>query len=526
MLTITLYKNVPLQRDNKNVILFNSANEVLTYLAPFYDGAINNVQRFFSNETFIDLTTLYEGCNYMCINDDRSNKSLKFFFIDNYYFVSGSTIRYEITMDIWNTYSYDIEFKKSHLICGHIDALTEIEDAINVKRSLRMNKTGDCTVSMAQSLIKSFKTYQNATLLAIISYSKITTMLCVRLQQTKDLHSAINQLQENRYTDFSGNEHTFQIQKVYVLNDFNLLAHLDSNYDYLTVSVGSPVTYTFQWYELIFANASNTSIPYNYEIKHGYLLSTLGFTVKQNNLYKDYFIGTKTTNEVLKIDSESRCYASITLTILEKSQLCIYLETDNIKINLTNDFEIPFINDNYTLYMAQNQATIEASNRSSASQLGLSTAMSLLSLGLSGATGGTSLLMGASMITNASNYMMKQDALNARLEDAQKQISRTDALYSGGIKTLLDGVGLWEITYEHIEDVESDYNLNGSLFNIDVDTFVTPRNDLNFYYLQFSNVNLSGEFSYNVKTKFEEIFTNGVRIWCDKTNYLMITNYK
>ena len=82
MLTITFYKGVPLQASYTNVIKFENTAEKLSFLSNYYEGELPNLPLFFGNETYIDVDTYFEGCNYLCIYDTNTTvKTHKFFFM-------------------------------------------------------------------------------------------------------------------------------------------------------------------------------------------------------------------------------------------------------------------------------------------------------------------------------------------------------------------------------------------------------------------------------------------------------------
>lgn len=526
MLQIYIYENVPFQRDHKNVIYFANASAVLSYLESYQTGVMQNINKFFSNETFIDLPYLYEGANYICIYDDRSNKPYKFFFVDNVYFVSGSCIRYEITLDFWCTYSYDVTMYKSRLTCGHLDALLETPNDSTVKRSARMKLSGDNSVSLTNYLTQPFNTTQNASLIAICSTSALDLILTCQITSFNQVNQALRMLSTNEY-EYLSVTYTFEIMKVVIINNFDFISQLNSTYDYTEIEIGSETSSAPTWYSVSFASLSQSSSPFQFRIASRLDFTSYNtFKAKTNKLKNEYFIGTMTTNEKLTVTSETASTMSLYLNIFGKNQIAIYLIDGNIKINLTNDFEIPFKNDSFTLYMAQNQATIEASNRANASQLAMSIGTGALSVAMAGYTGGASLMMGASMLSNVSSTIQRSEQMNARLKDLQKRIDRTDALYSAGIMTLLYGSGVFTVTYDNTQDFEEDLNLYGCYMSTYIDTFKPyDTTDLNFYFVQYDEVNINGNFTYNVKKSFEDLFNAGVRIWTSESNYLLDVDY-
>lgn len=533
MLTISIYKNVPLQASYANVILFNNASDVLAYLDPYKEGTISNINKFFSNETTIDLNAFYEDCNYMCIEDTRSNKEYKFFFIENMEFVSGGTIRYSIILDVWNTYSYNIIFKPSRMITGHANAL----QVNNIKRKLITDLNGDTTQQITKYLTSKWDNIKYATLIVVAATNNEMNIFFTPLTSDEKLHDAYMSLTEQKYRDNPQVPYrTFEIINAYIINSFDLKQQFDNKFSvekfYTIIEMGELIQTSNQWYRIKMLDLNTGSQNY-YHTTFDFNIAEIDFfgtsqtyEEKTQKLFKRYKIGSLTNNQEVLINSESNPHATLTLYIYTTMQIAIYLKCENAIINMTNDFEIPYINDNFTLYMARNKATLDANNKANAISLMSNTAMAGLSLALAPATAGASVMFGAGMVANSVNTALQFQKQQAQIENARQTIDRADTVNCSALLTLINGCGLIEVTYENNIDTENVYNNFGTSQKVFVDTYKTNNTNLyNFYFLQFDDININGDFAHNVKSILETIFTNGVRIWCDASQYLNNVNY-
>jgi hypothetical protein len=548
MLTLYIYKGVKLQKDHANVILFNDAQDVLNYLSTSLVGTISNINKFYSNETFIDVNLYYENCNYMCIYDDRSDKPYKFFFIDNFEFINGSTIRYYITLDFWTSYSYDIVFKPSRMIQGHTDAL----DVTDCKRGLINTPFGANNLAIEKYLIDKWDDTKNATIFVTCNMtttdSSFLTFNFINAKSDNELFDALRRLRSSKfhYKSTPTSKGTFEILQAYIVNNVDFKAILDEK----QTEEGLSLTY-LESYELengVYTPSTNPFYTFTgFGVKTGVIpiethalpllkLKLREITLFNNNedlntrvqrLLKLYRVGSLTTNQEIKIDTEFNNTITLNMYIFNEMQLAFMLECNGMTINLSNDFMIPFINDSYTLYMSRNQATIDANNKSVAVGTATSLAMSALSLLLAPMTAGASVMVGAGAIASSINSGMQAYKMRAQLEDAKKQPDRLDGIFTSGMITLSNGVGLWAYTFANTNEMQTDYNNFGTMQSVFVDKFVTEHaNDYNFYFIQFDDINLYGEFNYDIKTEFERLFTKGFRIWTSKDLYLNDVKYK
>ena len=533
MLTLTFYKNVPLQPNYANVILFNSANDVLQYLEGYEEDTITNINKFFGNDTYIDVTPYFEGCNYLHIYDNRSNKPHKFFFIENMQFISGGATRYSIILDVWNTYSYDTTFKPSRLITGHADVF----GINNVKRYLTNNNhEGDCTLSKNSTMIlRSWEVNKNASLILCVSTPTGPAILFTQVTSDRILGDNLSAIKRNKfkYNAQMQDYVTFEIMKCYIVNDFEFKTRLDAyqeQQDKMYGSIyrmGDDLIYTDnQWYYVTSDILSPHQTLKILVKNQPYFNDITTYDGKTQKLLKRYKIGTMTNNQEVSMTSESTLNTNLYVYLFSNYQMAFYLEYEGARMCLNNEFEVPYVNDNYTLYMARNQAQIDANNRSMA--LGVITSLGFgMARATGGATAGASLMAGAQMSTNLMGFVSQLDKQRARLEDASRMNDRADAIYSAGLITLNEGVGVYEIIYNDNTEILNTLNYFGTIQKTYINTYIANDRSLyNFYFVQFDEVQLYGEYANNIRGIIETIFTNGVRIWCDASKYMSNVNYK
>lgn len=539
MLNIKLYSAVPFQSNYNNVILFNNKNELNSYLETYIEGTINNIAQFFDGNNEIVLSDLYENCNYMLINDTNSTTPYKYYFIENYEFVSGGGVKYKLIMDVWATYSLELTVKNSLLIGGHLNVLTDQPNTLNTKRVLPSDDFGELIEHnfRAKYLTPKWEEIQNATIFVVCSTEDGSHIFFIPVSDNRMLHDTLRRINMNKFTHSDGTTWTaFKVQKVYIINGLNFKTFIDTNYPhgnsapYRRIHIGymEVVATEYEFLEFYLDEEGNqnflTSIKCT--IKNFKMFADETFDTKTNKIFNKYIIGTKLTNQEIKIDSELNYEIFLNMYMISCSQIMIYIEFGNNRLNVSNDFELPYDTDSYTLFMAQNQATIDANNKTSAISLATSLGMGAVSLALAPATAGASVMIGAGMVASGINYGTQKMKSQANLSDAKKQIDRSDGIYTGGLFNLLNGSGMFVYAYSNASTIEKIYNLYGTRHNYYIDNFKTLSPNLyNYYYIQFENINITGNFNNNIKKIFEIIFNNGVRIWCDKTRFLTDVNY-
>ena len=558
MLNIKVYSGVPFQRDYNNVIKFESLSNLTTYLETYIEGTISNIAQFFDGKNEIVLSDLFENCNYMYINDTNSATPNKFYFIENYEFISGGGVKYHLILDIWTTYNSLISFKPSLCVRGHCDILNIPEYKVN-NSNLKSNKILDNTDTncITNMLINKYGgLYSEGSLVVIVNVSQTgggyqgidilykTIFLSGFLDAEylkQELKNAINNLNVNHFTSIDTQlDYDFQVIKCYFLPSINFedklkgLYHTTTLYSYakfgakVMVNTSEFVRMNFQ---ASLYNSSDT------------LLETINFNsfnsidlasdyIYKRNLSRKNFEGKRviigTLDNYREIDVTGLTNENDTMTLkmylLEMKQIEIMLECNNIKINLTSSFEIPFMNDEYMLYLNQNQNQINVANKQNALNLGLSLAGITAGLLLSPATSGGSLALAIGTINTTSaisKAISVEEMRNAQLHDMQNKFDKLDATNNNCIMSIINGVGAFTIEdydnfsidlYERFGN-ETQYYISG----------IYPSNTslYNYVYIKFSNVVLNGKFNEYIRSVFESMFNSGIRIWFNASQYLI-----
>lgn len=565
MLDLHFYRNVPFQSDYANVILFSDKAVLKTYLSTYQIGVLNDVAMYWYNGNQIELETIYEDANYLWIHDTNAVIPDKFYFIESIENESASSGRYNLICDIWHTYSYDMEFKPSLCINGHAEVIAPsnqyyLSDYVP-KYEYYLNTANDAA---GNKLLKSIAdaTDGRMTAMAIITFADDENGTSIIFSREKfDANTPYNEilwaflgnLMSNTISTLDTNgdilhTYTYKIERVYLIPDFimyDVLEAMQEATEYAPYSHEAFVPYETR----LLGNALpefNTDINKCYIYKTRYRISESGETPKHKYLpylkiemasagafdttkikpNAKYVLGTLTNAVEIHAAKNSNFNMKLNMYISSTNALSIFIEASNKMINITNDFEIPFVNDNYTLYMATNQATIDASNKNATIQLATSMTMAAAGIAAAYFSGGASLALVGGAISAGAGFVQNRIKQNATLEDAKKIIGKNDGVYAGGGITINYGVGVFE--YISNDNYAAEYiNNYGNSFNTILNEcrFYDGAN-YNFYYIKFGEVNITGNFNNGIKKQLESILLNGVRFWIDSSKFLQNVPYK
>lgn len=124
--------NSPLTMDNEHQIKFNSAEEQQTYFNSL-DGTQLNYN-YVRNEGYMTIPLSYYDTlkyNYLVFQNTYVNGKWFFCFIEQIEFVNDRTTKLIIKTDVWQTYQFNITFKKSfiertHIVIDEMNTLNDI----------------------------------------------------------------------------------------------------------------------------------------------------------------------------------------------------------------------------------------------------------------------------------------------------------------------------------------------------------------------------------------------------------------
>ena len=335
---------------------------------------------------------------------------------------------------------------------------------------------------------------------------------------------------------YGGLNTTFEIQNLYIIPKFNLKTKYDDLIPYYSTAD------TLPYYDDVYLTnatphtASDTiylvrdSYTYHYTegeetiTETGYINFIQNYTIASKNAFKNsnveriynrYFVGAlNNCQEISNVLNDNETML-LEIYINFNKQIEFIFRYGNIQLNLTNSFEIPFKNDDFSLYMNRNKAQIEAQNTSNATQLLSSIGMVGLGMALAPATAGLSTGLIAGAVGGGLSFATNTIKQNAKLQDAKNQITRNDNLNNGAIIMLMYGIGCFE------------YIPNSTASQTDeVKKFGYESTQPNYTYLQFQNVRLYADCNNSIISQLKNIFNRGVRIWYNTSQFMSDINYK
>lgn len=544
-LTIKIYKNVPLDKNYNDVLYFSQPANFETWLNTYIDDTKTNIPQYFDGKNEIILNNYYEDANYMLIYDTNSqSRPYKFYFIDRPEFINAGNIKYHLTLDVWHTYQYSITLKSSLLVKGHIDTILNSPKIWTDAKPVTTYKKANIENFCNNMLISPY-TIGTITIIATISTSYMTYTAFGILNDVSEVNAFMANLQNLHL--YGGLTTTFEIENLYIIPNFDLKEKYDDMIPYYATVDTYPYFDNVYLTQTSSHSAADTIFLvrdfFMYHYTEGeetinetkYINFIQEFTIssknafKNNNisrLYNRYFVGAlNNCQEISNVLNDNETM-TLNLCINFNKQIEFIFRYSNIQINLTNSFEIPFKNDNYSLYMNRNRAQIEAQNTSNATQLLASIGMAGLGVALSPATAGLSTGLIAGAIGGGLSFANSAIKENAKIKDAKNQITRNDNLNNGAIIMLLYGIGCFEYVPNDTNSQNDEINKFGFECNDYVSTYKYQGQQPNYAYLQYQDVRLYGDCNYNIIEQFKTIFNRGVRIWYNTAQFMEDINYK
>ena len=550
MLNITIYSKVPFQKNYQNVLDISQISFDNYLRHNYFEGEITNVKTYFDGGDSIQLPIMYENCNYMRIEDTNSTQQIKYFFIDSTQFVSGNAVKYNITLDVWHTYKYNIDaFYDSLMIRGHADALNVNNGVVKLnstKLPRLINRLDANETHLTNYLLEPFVIDANTNIpiefIAFVSTDKGIKMIG-STYSTHTYHTQTNyvqflqHIQQNKYytgTEPNVTEHTFELLKLYAIPNFNLYDTYGNGYKAYLGYGANTLYFEVTVYDFKYSDGTldgTKPIVKKINIATKTLFDT-NIVYNQTNIEKrikrKFLVGAINNNKEIEttLDFNNNVEMSLNLYLEANNTLQIIFESGNNKIDLTSSFELPTVNDSYNLYMNLNQKQIEQSNITNS----ISYLLSTISIGagaiLAPLSAGASLGLSAiGFATATASYIGKEMGLNAKLEDAKNTMDRLDNTNINTGLTFSYGIGVFEFEFDDDYLIEK-YKRFGTEMQSYVNWYKADETLYYYNYIQLQDANFTGAFNENIKSILKSIFENGVRIWYDTELFLIANNYK
>ena len=530
---ITVYSGVPFNKKYQNV-LFVSKETRNTFLANYDVSDEITLQRFSivdDGTPFIDISNDYDGMtvNYVRIKTTllKENSQVpyvyeKFYFVDDVRQLTTNTTRLFLDVDIFQTYFNKYNYNKEEY---------EIPEIVNSKLEITTDPVpNEKTNVLEMSNFNDDFTYSS--LFTNTYPNEIFVVFQFTETNGYQFQTAVAKLPTYIFSSNSDLSH-YRLQNIiHALQNGKLF------YDYN----GTPMYNTQITVNHIYIIPRNVfsidDVPHSangrYYLKDNqdanfevdvYPLSMDGEYQYNKSVSKTLTLNSYTQTSIgnfekqIELPYNSISY-SVKLNIMIGDTFQVILSANNQSIDLTYSFEISLLKNEYNEFMNSHENSIAVKS--------VSNAINLLS-GIGTMASGNP----ASIISTSKTIRNIADDISS-YSDLKKQPAKIVAEKSLTTSFLLfNMIGIIEnrsSNYQKIQEYEkyfgqrTNYLVHSRIFEY----LETPQSNIqyNFSYFKFANVELIGKINENYKQRIEEMFTNGIRIWYNASNFLQTTENK
>ena len=230
-------------------------------------------------------------------------------------------------------------------------------------------------------------------------------------------------------------------------------------------------------------------------------------TFDHENVVDQYSVGTFSKQIELPF-TNGTTYIEIQLTF--GTTFKIILMCNNQIIDVTDEFEYSILESAYAQYMQQHQNGLAI--KSIASIIGVTTGVGELAAG-----NPAGIISASSSLTNMANEI-------AGFVDLKKQPLKTTATPAvQNAIGILNGIGMFISEPSNADEIRKNRKYYGFKMNYLTSktfNFMPTETDRNFDFYKFTNVEIVGKVQESFKSRFEQMFLNGVRFWYTTTKFL------
>lgn len=516
-ITVNVYAGVPFNTKYQNVLFVDKQTRDL-FLHDYEIGTEITVGRFDivnDNQAIIDISNEY---GTMSVNYIKVHKTLRpessnsvfeydlFYFVDHTQQLATNAVRLFLDLDIFQTYfvkynyqtqSYEIpqlknsrceistDFspyeKQSVLDPTLFDRYPDISelfpkdnDYINVRAVLHFTSSEGEFVAISQYAMALYPTtnpfpYDFNTLLSSI-YNSQQFYFSNRYQDIDIINVYLipNEMIKNAsFSNFSTGFYKYNIPNIGdITTDF-----------YVSQNIGKPA--------------------YVYDISKIYT----------PNIKKLCSVGTFSNQIELPYSSQDY---GILIKFIFSNNFSAFLFANNQTIEITNEFEYTLLYSQYAEYLQNHRNGLAIKNISNAINMFASIG------GISKGTPGSIVSMTQTLTNVSSEY--------ASIIDLKNQPLKINGLSNISTNLLnYNGIGIFEnqtLNGDEIEKTEKYFGHKMNYLTSKTFVFMPVNSNKNFDYYKFSNVEIVGKLQESFKTRFEQMFLNGVRFWYTTSNFL------
>lgn len=524
-LEITFYKGVPFNNKYENVLFVDNVSRE-TFLNNYKVGQPIVTQKRFEiiNETeaFFDITNNYDcfECNYMKVHSILAPEtSLTVTERDTFYFVNSvrqittNTVRLYIEIDVFQTFFNKYDYQNQIQVIPEVKksrCMTSTDFA-----SAERNAVIDCNLSNQNETRNSLYEQENANYKQVYGVMHFTTQDGEYTAITKyamALYPASTSFPNGLSTLISS---IYSSQQFYINGTFQNIEVL--NLYLIPYEMLKTATFT--------------------EFATGYYKYTLG----GNDVYANFYVSTSSdvtkdvpfvnhsifktvTPKIERLTSVGTFTKRIELPYNDKSYTIniifnfsnnfqCFMNANGQTIEFTDDFELNILQSQYAEYLQQHQNGLAIKTIANVLNLGTSI------FGLSKGSGGS--------IVGLTNTITGTAGEIASLVDLKHQPLKVqgNSNCATNIRSY-NGFAIFETRASNTTEIQQAEKYLGYKMNYLTDkTFVYIPNAIsnvqyNFDYYKFSNIEIVGEFAETYKSRIEQMFLNGIRLWYRTDNFL------
>lgn len=527
MLELTFYKGVPFDSENENV-LFCSKQDRDEFLEQYEINVvpIQLADKWFLNGTdeqcFLTVSLNQEpfNANYLKVIQTLvepktlvETRRVLFFFINSYRQGAENSIELNLTLDKWNSYFIREEneiiempqLKNALCIQGHrFENGGEIEEIIQPDKSLNYFNYSSLSNKTAFRIVYHISTASeklNET--CLISKTNYSFNNAMRKINSLSQIATVVLRTENSQGDQTQEDVAIKPIDVFLVPD-ELFGESPQNileaYDFATAY--------FSGNETIFFHTANLT-------KYGN-----GITFNMLNVFqvtpergKITWVGTGKTN--INIPFNNKTF-NVYFRCVIGNDFSIQMFGNNQTLTLTQDFQVNFSYSEFAQYVSTHKNSEKLRDIKTA--IGGFGASATILGGI--ATGNLKAVAGGAVALGG--VAMSEFDYESKMKDMKSQPLNL-ATDTENILILYAWRGLAKFVLEpaNYDDIIAYDNYYGYNFNGFYDTLIIANEiDDRFRFVKCSDIQIIGEFNFDVKKYFEYLFKRGLRIWYNKKHFI------
>lgn len=523
MLSLTFYKGVPFDREQQNVLFVDNEkrNEFLSnYIVPIQTLEIKQFALLgTTNNPFLVVSLDKEpfNVNYLKVIqtiEKTGEERMLFYYIDNYEMVTPENVRLNLTMDFFQTYFNKYNMQENKM------------ERPEIKNALVMQGHGFENGGETEEMIQPDKVIEYYQAEQILSSTAFKIVFHITTSADNGIVSEMCLVSHNSYISL---EDTLKILNKYMLTPKGVLQYDNGEQEIQNIKVLNayliPVDFLPHQSVLIthanFYFDTTQSATDDFYYISSYLDDLSGASFSRVIPYEitprqaeQTSVGTASTRIETKFNGKTY---NVTIRIVIANDIQISMYCNNESKDITNDFEVNVVYDEYANYMNQTKNT-RYWNTTTKVLAGAGGMLQGAGQLMTGNPMGLGTMIGSAV--GMTTAVAKEQAIYNDMDSKPANlVNDTGSLISIRYFQGFCVLRLRPANYDDIITYDNYFGFKMNGFNSTLNIFAQNENQ-KFRYCQCSYLSLIGNFDYEIKERLESYFKRGIRIWYDKDNYL------